>query len=182
MLPILYWWRRSNFGTVVGKITEYFRCLNLLPYLELFAKDQFIWLDDLPDFLQQVSKMFCLQGQEIDDLVTKMAIPIMEFTYGDKERGSPSRNFSNLSCNYCQMSSNNFVRFSRTLIYNLLYFAISLLRHKTSNWSCYWSKNVPNCSEQSVTRADNVFVAIFTIFRMPSIIELLCSSSRAQSR
>lgn len=70
-----------------------------------------------------------------------------------------------------------FCSFFRTLNYNLLYSVI--LRHKTASTE---AKNAPNCSEQSVTRADNVFVAIFTIFRMPSIIELLCCSSRAQFR
>ena len=89
-------------------------------FFELYVKDQFIWLDDLPIFLEQVSKMFCLQGQEIDDLVTKMAIPIMEFTYGDKERGFLSRQLTSATCHtiIAKCLPTILFDFLRTLKYN----------------------------------------------------------------
>ena len=54
-------------------------------HASLRQQDQFIFLDDLPDFLAAAADMFPLGGDAVaKDMIAKMAIPIMEFTYGDK--------------------------------------------------------------------------------------------------
>ena len=53
-------------------------------HASLRQQDQFIFLDDLPDFLAACADMFPLGDAVTKDMIAKMAIPIMEFTYGDK--------------------------------------------------------------------------------------------------
>jgi len=53
-------------------------------HASLRQQDQFIFLDDLPDFLNAVAGMFALGDTVTKDMIARMAIPVMEFTYGDK--------------------------------------------------------------------------------------------------
>ena len=53
-------------------------------HASLRQQDQFIFLDDLPDFLNAVADMFALGDTVTKDMIARMAIPVMEFTYGDK--------------------------------------------------------------------------------------------------
>ena len=63
-------------------------------HASLRQQDQFIFLDDLPDFLNAVAGMFALGDTVTKDMIARMAIPVMEFTYGDKVHRSRVEHFA----------------------------------------------------------------------------------------
>ena len=55
------------------------------PSASLRQKDQFIFLEDLKDLCEKVKPIFGI-AEISDETIAKMDVPVMEFSYGEKER------------------------------------------------------------------------------------------------